>query len=90
MTKKEMQAKIDKLTSEPRACPVCGGRGALPGGFYGDTGMVEISCRCRTCEGSGVIFVTGDYQIVPATLGASGRSDDEDGAAQGVTGSDAD
>ena len=45
----------------PFKCPVCGGRGLVPNGFYrqtsgtwltGDTAFDE----CRTCHGSGIVW----------------------------------
>lgn len=39
----------------PFRCPVCGGKGSVPAGFYGlsNTTNDEI---CRTCGGTGVIW----------------------------------
>jgi hypothetical protein len=44
----------------PHTCPVCGGRGIVPGGFYTSTGDTWISSvateQCRACCGSGVLW----------------------------------
>jgi hypothetical protein len=39
--------------SRPHTCPVCGGKGTVPAGFYENTIGSE---DCRTCGGKGVIW----------------------------------
>ena len=46
---------------EPHRCPVCGGNGLVPNGFYDQTSGQWTSCStlpetCRSCNGTGVIF----------------------------------
>lgn len=46
-------------TPLPYACPVCVGRGKVPYGFYdfcGSAGNLYGVERCRSCEGSGVVW----------------------------------
>lgn len=43
-------------------CPVCGGNGLVPNGFYNQTSGQWTSCstlpeKCRTCNGAGVIIL---------------------------------
>ena len=50
-----------KMEAEPYRCPVCNGRGLVPGGFYSSTSDVWITGMlatevCRTCQGKGVIW----------------------------------
>ena len=44
----------------PHKCPVCEGRGNVPGGFYGGCGLYGCSTssmeRCRQCKGTGIIW----------------------------------
>jgi DnaJ-class molecular chaperone len=46
--------------STPHVCPVCGGRGLVPNGFYNIQGLYSSSSaiheQCRTCKGTGVIW----------------------------------
>lgn len=42
-------------------CPVCGGNGQVPNGFYLQTGGQWTTSsttpeKCRTCKGEGVVF----------------------------------
>ena len=44
-----------------QCCPVCGGNGLVPNGFYNQTSGQWTSCStlpgtCRTCNGTGVIL----------------------------------
>lgn len=43
----------------PYSCPVCGGRGIVPYGFY-EIGTVSTNSpaidQCRSCAGSGVVW----------------------------------
>ena len=46
---------------KPHVCPVCGGNGLVPNGFYTQvTGRWSTTStspeRCRTCGGTGVIW----------------------------------
>ena len=66
----QLDALFDELTAtspssataeEPYRCPVCGGNGLVPNGFYcqtsGDWPTTSISPEvCRSCNGTGVIF----------------------------------
>lgn len=50
-----------KTETEPYRCPVCNGRGFVPGGFYSSTSDVWITGTlatevCRTCQGKGVVW----------------------------------
>ena len=46
----------------PHTCPVCGGRGMVPAGFYDSSpgsigGAVSLAPeRCCTCEGKGIVW----------------------------------
>ena len=40
-----------KREKKPHTCPVCGGTGQVPVGFYSE----EIA-TCRSCDGSGVLW----------------------------------
>lgn len=48
--------------SVPFKCPVCGGRGIVPGGFYTALSNTWLSnCtseQCRQCGGRGIIWST--------------------------------
>lgn len=46
---------------KPYRCPVCGGNGLVPNGFYlqtsGDWATSSITPeQCRTCEGKGIVW----------------------------------
>ncbi len=45
---------------KPYRCPICDGRGNVPGGFYHATGNSWTSNRsvevCRSCHGTGLIW----------------------------------
>ena len=58
---KEMLTPPSATAEEPYRCPVCGGNGLVPNGFYcqtsGDWPTTSISPEvCRSCNGTGVIF----------------------------------
>ena len=42
-------------------CPVCDGRGLVPGGFYNGAGPAAISATateaCRSCKGTGYLVL---------------------------------
>lgn len=41
----------------PFLCPVCGGRGYMPAGFYGVTrGSSTAGEFCRSCTGQGIVW----------------------------------
>jgi ferredoxin-like protein FixX len=46
---------------EAYKCPVCGGKGIVPNGFYFliDEKTKIDGEKCLTCEGTGVIFLNG-------------------------------
>lgn len=49
----------DDEGTRPYRCPVCGGRGIVPNGFYmiyADTTYSSTAEPCRTCNGRGVIW----------------------------------
>jgi hypothetical protein len=47
-------------SQRPFKCPVCEGRGIVPGGFYNSLGNTwfadTISETCRSCNGKGIIW----------------------------------
>lgn len=51
---------------KPYKCPVCDGRGVVPGGFYLSVGQSWTSNRsvetCRSCQGTGLIWGADDVQ----------------------------
>jgi DnaJ-class molecular chaperone len=54
-------APSSATAEEPHRCPVCGGNGLVPNGFYDQTSGQWPSCStlpetCRSCNGTGVIF----------------------------------
>lgn len=51
-------------------CPVCGGKGKVPNGFYTWTEHYwpttsAAAETCRTCNGTGIIFETENKKIFP-------------------------
>lgn len=49
------------FADHPHRCPVCGGNGQVPTGFYSTTTGVTIQSttapeRCRTCSGQGMVW----------------------------------
>ena len=49
----------DNEETKPYRCPVCGGRGLVPNGFYSfcaDSTTAITGETCRTCGGKGVIW----------------------------------
>jgi DnaJ-class molecular chaperone len=42
----------------PYTCPVCAGRGTVPGGFYGaiSAGDLLMWEECRSCSGKGLVW----------------------------------
>lgn len=57
--------KIDKQQNityhlQPHRCPICGGNGIVPSGFYNQTNGTWSSTntteQCRSCKGSGIIW----------------------------------
>ena len=64
---------------EPYRCPVCGGNGLVPNGFYcqtsGDWPTTSISPEvCRSCNGTGVIFAA--QQVAEATKDVTKQRDE--------------
>lgn len=47
----------------PYKCPICGGKGIVPQGFYFNHEQVKQAMltteKCMTCEGTGVIWFDG-------------------------------
>ena len=46
---------------QPYCCPVCGGNGLVPNGFYLQTGGQWATTnttpeQCRTCNGTGIVW----------------------------------
>jgi len=45
---------------KPYTCPVCGGRGIVPAGFYTSVGYYSTTGNttehCRSCSGTGIIW----------------------------------
>lgn len=60
---------------KPYACPVCGGRGVVPPGFYTLPGSTSSfsSETCRSCQGTGVLW--GDEVSVGNINSASSKYD---------------
>lgn len=45
----------------PYRCPVCGGKGFVPSGFYSvfpydQTTCTSLTEKCRSCNGSGIVW----------------------------------
>ena len=45
----------------PYRCPVCGGKGFVPSGFYSvfldnSTACPTLTEKCRSCNGSGIVW----------------------------------
>jgi hypothetical protein len=54
--KKDKVRRVRQEVQEPRTCPVCGGTGTVPLGFYGDkTADPNAVEPCRSCDSSGVV-----------------------------------
>ena len=55
-----MKKKKDtEKQKQPYCCPVCNGRGAVLGGFYGGSAStvgLSFEETCRSCKGTGVIW----------------------------------
>lgn len=53
---------------KPYKCPVCEGRGIVPGGFYASIGPYSTSTSvtepCRACEGTGIIWGNEGVKLV--------------------------
>jgi uncharacterized cupin superfamily protein len=52
----------------PFKCPICGGNGLVPHGFYNQTGGQWSSTdttpeTCRSCNGSGIVYVEQDNKL---------------------------
>lgn len=61
-TEKEFKFHVSPMrTNQPHKCPVCGGRGIVPNGWYTST-MGQWSTtsaspeQCRTCNGKGIVW----------------------------------
>lgn len=57
----------------PYKCPVCGGRGKVPNGFYNTSPYYSSSSLsdeiCRSCSGSGILWSKDEkYGKMPTTL----------------------
>ena len=66
---KKKEAKTEKFTGvftikesrAPYQCPVCGGNGKVPNGFYNQTGGEWSTTSttpeiCRSCDGTGIVW----------------------------------
>jgi hypothetical protein len=53
---RQMKKVRREVKPEPYRCPVCGGKGAVPQGFY--TGQTEATGAepCRTCQATGIVW----------------------------------
>jgi hypothetical protein len=53
---------------KPFCCPVCQGRGTVPGGFYSCFGgSTSITAEpCRPCSGTGIVWVDENEISVPS------------------------
>jgi hypothetical protein len=55
----------------PHRCPVCGGKGAVPQGFYnvhwneGTTSTAPIPEMCRSCQGTGILWEETTITFIP-------------------------
>lgn len=56
------------IKTKPHICPVCGGNGIVPRGFYSQTSGqwsttdVTPEC-CRSCNGTGFVWSTNESKI---------------------------
>ena len=52
------------MNEQPFKCPICEGKGIVPGGFYTATGETWTSDRtteiCRACSGTGLVWGEDD------------------------------
>jgi hypothetical protein len=57
-----LEAEIARLREAPHRCPVCGGTGLVPNGWYGAIGTRSYSTSsvtpepCQSCNGSGILW----------------------------------
>ena len=49
-----MKATITKKT--PIKCPICGGRGFVPIGFYTYPTTNFVDPQCKQCNGTGILY----------------------------------
>jgi len=66
-TTMQMEGYCIVSIKQPYKCPVCGGSGKVPGGFYNGTGYIDEygnqpwtggynTEACRACGGTGIIW----------------------------------
>ena len=49
-----------------QVCPVCDGKGTVPGGFYPGEGDTSASRQtCRSCKGRGIVFCSEGFLPQP-------------------------
>lgn len=53
--------RTEAKEAKPYCCPVCGGRGTVPNGFYDvgypyGSGTSALPETCRSCTGTGVVW----------------------------------
>lgn len=61
----------------PYRCPICEGRGIVPGGFYTSIGQTYSSNRtseqCRQCFGTGIIWGSDPIEVKPLNPRSTGN-----------------
>lgn len=42
---------------QPYRCPICGGTGDVPAGFYGPASLTDTAAEpCRSCQATGIVW----------------------------------
>lgn len=72
-----MTAADDAVTEAAQRCPVCGGKGIVPNGFYASTerswsGTSLTPDKCRSCRGTGLVW---SRLTVPVPADSEGDGD---------------
>jgi len=57
----EEKIEFTPIGKYPYCCPVCGGNGLVPNGFYSQTGGQWSTSNfspetCRSCDGTGIVW----------------------------------
>lgn len=60
----KLDTEGSSAVSIPYACPICGGRGIVQGGFYNLRGSTSNATeQCRQCKGIGIIWGVGHEKV---------------------------